>query len=110
MKRLSQQDWKSVALSYLLLVFTGVVGCSRYSAISPEAYQYTKALYSVCNRRDELRLTNVAQQIDTARAESQLTANEADWLDEIIIVAQAGNWQEATRNARQLMEAQVEGR
>jgi hypothetical protein len=109
MQQWSQIMWKFVCLSALMIVLTAVVGCGRYATVGPEAYQYTKALYSVCNRHDLPRLTRIAQQIDIARIESQLTAAEADWLNDIIAVARAGRWQEATRDARQLMEAQVAG-
>lgn len=95
-------------IAFVSLTCLGLLtGCSRYSAVSPEAYQYSKALYSVCNRQDEPRLAKVAEQIDTARTSAQLHATEADWLDEIIASAQAGDWQDATKDARRLMEAQV---
>ncbi len=84
-------------------------GCSRYDKVSPAAYEYSKALYSVCNCHDETRLSNLALHIDTAETESKLTGREADWLHDIVATAQAGEWQEATQDARQLMEAQVEG-
>ena len=91
-----------------LLVALGLsVGCSRYSEISPTAYEYSKALYSVCNRQDETRLALIAEQIASARAAAQLQEAEADWLGDIIASAQAGDWQVAARDARQLMEAQV---
>ncbi|MGI9429041.1 MAG: hypothetical protein ACR2NM_10310 [Bythopirellula sp.] len=82
-------------------------GCARYSTVSHEAYQYSKALYSVCNRQDEPRLTMVAEQIETARAAQQLQKTEADWLTDIVATAQAGDWQDASKDARRLMEAQV---
>jgi hypothetical protein len=90
-----------------LTAFGFSAGCSRYSTVSNEAYQYSKALYSVCNRQDEPRLAMVAEQIETARAAEQLQETEADWLIEIVATAQAGDWQDATKDARRLMEAQV---
>ena len=90
-------------LSFLALL----VGCAQYSTVSSEAYQYSKALYSVCNRRDEPRLAKVAEQIETARAADQLQETEAGWLSDIVATARAGDWQDATKDARQLMEAQV---
>ena len=95
----------------LLLALTALglcTGCSRYAEVSPAAYQYSKALYSVCNRQDAPRLTKVAEQIETARAAAQLQQTEADWLNAIVAAAQAGEWQDATKDARRLMEAQVE--
>lgn len=84
-----------------------LAGCSRYSEVSPTAYEYSKALYSVCNRQDEPRLAMVAEQIETAHAAAQLQDTEATWLAGIVATAQAGDWQVATQDARQLMEAQV---
>lgn len=96
----------SLLLACCILALTG---CSRYDKLSPTAYEYSKALYSVCNRHDQLRLSSVALQIETAETESQLSDREASWLHDIVARAQAGDWQEATRDARRLMEAQVEG-
>ncbi len=86
-----------------------LTGCSRYDKVSPAAYEYSKALYSACNRHDETRLSTIALRIDNAKTGSQLTVREADWLHDIVAMAQAGEWQEASQDARQLMEAQVEG-
>ena len=99
--------FRILALSVFLPL---AIGCARYSKVSPGAYQYTKALYSVCNRHDEPRLDEVARQIRDASADSQLSAEEVDWMEDIIATAQAGDWQVATKDARRLMEAQVEGR
>ena len=85
-------------------------GCGKYSEVSPEAYQYSKALYSVCNRKDGSRLHQVAQQVEAAGSAAQLSAEEVDWLSDIITTAEAGDWQVAAKDARRLMEAQVEGR
>lgn len=93
-----------------LLILPSVCGCARYDTVSPQAYEYSKALYSVCNRQDEPRLLTVADQIETAAAESQLTGQEVNWLSSIVSTAQSGDWQDATKDARRLMEAQVVGR
>ena len=103
MKKSSHTHILALSLAAMALA----AGCSRYAELSPEAYQYGKALYSVCNRQDQPRLTLVAEQIETARAADQLQPSEADWLTEIVATAQAGQWQDATKDARQLMEAQV---
>lgn len=100
--------------SRTLLLVMGVAtvlnaGCSSYDKVSPTAYEYSKALYSVCNRHDAPRLISVASQIETATTDAQLTGREADWLHEIVATAQAGDWQQASLDARELMEAQVEG-
>ncbi len=99
----------SLTTATALVAFLAI-GCSQYSDISPVAYKYSKALYSVCNRQDASRLSKLAEKIEAARTASQLTDEEFAWLSGIVASAQAGEWQVATRAARQLMEAQVEGR
>jgi outer membrane murein-binding lipoprotein Lpp len=96
----------SQRLNVLLLVLA-LVGCSRYAELSSEAYEYSKALYSVCNRRDAPRLQKLAVHLETARAEARLTEREADWLAQIVATATAGDWPAATREARRLLESQI---
>lgn len=108
---MTQQFFRRKMIRFVPLVaIVLAAGCSRYSTVSPVAYQYSKALYSVCNRHDEPRLTDVAAQIETARGQEELSDQEADWLADIVATAQAGEWQDATQDARQLMETQVVGR
>jgi len=101
---------KEIAAMVLLLTVGLLVGCGSYAEVSPEAYQSTKALYSICNRKDAAQLDKMADQTATARAESKFTSKEADWINDIIDTARTGDWQSATKKARQLMEAQVKGR
>ena len=87
------------------------MGCAQYSRISPEAYEYSKALYSVCNRQDTTRLVTVSEHITAAHAEARLTAEETEWAWQISWQppkGAIGKWQPWKR--RQLMEAQIEGR
>ena len=94
-----------------LLAFVGCtcIGCGSYGKVSPQADQYSKALYSVCNRHDQPRLDTVADQIETALISAELSQREADWLHTIVTTARDGDWENASRDARELMEAQVEG-
>ncbi|QEG35540.1 hypothetical protein [Bythopirellula goksoeyrii] len=79
----------------------------KYGDVSKLTYEISTALYSCCNLQDETRLATIDEQIQAASEGSQLTAKEARWLQEILDLAQEGNWQEAGQNARNLMQDQV---
>ncbi|MCG8449305.1 MAG: hypothetical protein MI725_06990 [Pirellulales bacterium] len=95
------------ALWTCFLVVGVLAGCGGYDQISPNAYQYSKALYSICNRCDEAKLTQLLDQLATAREKQELTSTEAAWLSDIAATAQAGDWPAAAKEARQLMEEQI---
>lgn len=97
------------SLGLLAVAMFTTAGCSQYDKVGPQAYEYSKALYSVCNRHDEPRLGRVASQIEQAAAGAELSGTEAAWLNDIVATAQAGDWQVASKDARRLMQAQVEG-
>ena len=82
-------------------------GCGSYGEISPQAYQYSQALYSICNRCDEAKLARLVDQLAIAREKQELTGTEAAWLNDIVATAKAGEWPAATLAARQLMEDQI---
>ena len=90
-----------------LLIVCLLVGCGGYEEISPRAYQYAQALYSICNRQDDAKLMDFVKQLDTAIEQGQLTSQEATWLNEIVMKSKAGEWSSATQEARQLMEDQI---
>lgn len=95
----------------LVLVLLGVVvlrGCS-YGEISPEAYEFAKALYSICNRQDATRLQAFEDRIAAAAESSQLTQNEHAWLQQIVATARSGDWENAMLETRRLMADQVRG-
>ena len=82
-------------------------GCG-YGKISPKAYEHAKALYSICNRKDKQRLTRYATLLREARTQGEISPKEADWLDDIVQEAQAGEWEDAAAKARRMMTDQVE--
>ena len=84
------------------------VGCSYYQGISPTAYQYAKALYSVTNRRRSEKLYQVSGLIAASQQEGQITEQEVEWLERIIEDARNGDWQTAQKVARQMMSDQVQ--
>ena len=96
---------------WLLLVVVALLtqsGCG-YGKIGPKAYEFAKALYSVCNRRDEARLEKIAQMVEEAKTKGELTDKESAWLQDIVDRARDGDWEEASASAREMMEDQVEG-
>ena len=98
-----------LALGGILAMLTMFRGCGGYGEVGPGAYEHAKALYSICNRQDASRLEQFASSLKGAADAGEVTANEQEWLAEIVALAQAGDWQEATASARQLMEDQVQG-
>ena len=92
-----------VCLSCLLFV----VGCSGYGEVSPEAYQYSQALYSVCNRQDQGKLDRFRDKLAAAIEKHELSHQEAGWLNDIVATAAGGDWKSASSSARKLMEDQV---
>ena len=91
----------------IALVCLACLGCGQ-ETIGPEAYQYTKALYSLANRRAAERIDAVETQIKAATADEKLSKRESQLLLAICQRCRDGDWTEAQREARQLMEDQVE--
>ena len=105
-QRLARRD----ILAVIILLVSLIAGCQRYGDVSPEAYGYAKALYSACNRRDEDGLSDLKRSIEDVSTAGKLNEREANWLLEIISAAESGDWENATRDSRQLMEDKVKGR
>ncbi len=80
---------------------------SGYGEVSDKTYEIATAMYSVCNRQDAAKLTSIDQLVQKRRADSSITIEEARMLREILELAQAGDWQTATGEARRLMNDQV---
>ncbi len=97
---------RSILKSLFLLGFCA--GCSDYPTISPSAYQYAKALYSLTNRRQTEKLDRVSDLILKSQQAGDLTEEEVEWLKSIIDDARRGQWQAAQQEARQMMSDQVE--
>ena len=92
----------------LLVVSFFVIGCNQYGEVSPKAYQISSALYSVCNRKDESRLGSVEQLIADAATAEELSSSEHDWLLAIVEAGRGGNWDSAAKDARRMMEEQIQ--
>lgn len=89
-----------------LLTLLPLSGCG-YPAVSPKTYEISKALYSVCNQKSTERLEIVQTLIQSSLKEKEINEREAGWLNAIVASANAGNWENATQEARRLMEDQT---
>lgn len=91
-----------------LVLLVSMIGCQqRYGEVSPTAYEYAKALYSIANRRDAGRLDLVESQLAVSIRENLLSAQEQAWLQQIVSASRQGNWTAATRDCRTMMEEQA---
>lgn len=89
-----------------MLTIFAVAGCG-YGEVSPETYQYAKALYSLSNRQQEERLAMVEEKIAAAAESGEISSTEAGWLQAICADCRSGDWQKAQSAARRIMQDQV---
>ena len=85
-----------------------VQGCGQYGKVNEATYEYAKALYSICNRRDSERLEQCANMIYEAAEKEELSGTEASYLTGIIEAARNEDWKESLVMSRQLMVDQLE--
>ncbi len=84
------------------------LGCGGYGKVSPETYEFAKALYSATNRQSTESLDRAEEMVLAARDAQELPAEESAWLLAIVADARNGDWEGANREARRLMTDQVE--
>lgn len=77
-----------------------------YGEVSPRSYQFSKALYSACQAKNDAHLAKAEEML--AKDAESLPANELRWLNSIVAMARDGNWESAAANARRMMEDQVQ--
>lgn len=105
----TQLKWTNYGVVALASVLLAVApGCGGYGEVSPQAYEYAKAIYNVTNRKAEDRLAKLSKQIDASRQAEEISTTEADWLRDILKQAGDGNWKKANKQARAMMEDQVQ--
>ena len=104
---LKTQSALIVIAACALFVLTQNIACRKYGDVSPKAYDIAKALYSVCNRKDETALERVEQLIDEAAANSEISDDEQGHLLDIVTTARTGDWQTAMGDARTMMSDQI---
>ena len=77
-----------------------------YGEVSPQTYQYSKALYSACQAKNESHLQKIQEMLQSS-PEDALSDTERGWLEAILSQALEGQWEGAARKARRMMEDQV---
>ena len=82
-------------------------GCSDYGPVSPATYDFAAAMYSICNTKSADRLIAFEQKLVEAKQGGSITAQEAEWLEEILESARAGQWQSAAAASRKMMVEQA---
>lgn len=106
---MSRQSLIAVAITVaLVLTIIAVKGCSGYGTVSPTTYQYAKALYAVCNRKDADGLDSAFNMIGESAEAGEISSREFGWLSEIVDQGRTGEWLEAQKMARQLMSDQAD--
>ena len=73
---------------------------------SEEAFKTVDALYTAIRNHDEKQIADCEQRIKAYRANNQLPAGAADFLEGIIAKSRAGSWDQATRSLYDFMVAQ----
>jgi hypothetical protein len=96
-------------LLILAALLAACVGCG-YDDVSPESYEYVIALYSITNRQDTNSLETLRGTLEAATGAGELARHEAGLLLEIVQCAADGDWKQANRDCRRLLDAQVKGR
>lgn len=89
------------------LLLTMTSGCGD-GEVRLQAYQYSKALYSICNRQDVARLDQIVSGVERDLASGQLSEQEAEWLMAIVNQAQHADWERASQTARSSLEDQIQ--
>jgi hypothetical protein len=93
-------------LSAISFVFLAIVGCG-YGEVSPTAYGYAKALYTLSNTQAANRTDEVANKIAAAAEAGEVTQREAGWLNDICEQCRRGDWAGAQEAAKRMMRDQV---
>ncbi len=94
---------KQVTISLMLVLMTG---CG-YGEVSPKSYEIAKSLYNITNRKLTDSLEIITVEIETAQKNNEISSKEAEWLGAIVEKAERKKWQQAMKEARQMMEDQI---
>lgn len=92
----------SLALAGLILV----AGCG-YPRVSPAAVELTKVIDTVCNLRTAAQIEPARKLVLERFEEGRISAEEREILEEVLDVADSGQWESAATRCRRLLEAQT---
>ena len=97
----------SIALFVVVLILGSFWWANRgYGTVSPQTYEFSKAIYGACLARSEQRLDKIEEML-AEPANDAIPAHERKWLEAIISNARAENWKTASEKARSMMEEQT---
>lgn len=77
-----------------------------YGEVSPQTYQYSKALYSACLSKNEAHLEKIQEMLQSTQAQAMPDA-ERKWIEAIAAQAAQGQWDSAAKQAKRMMTDQV---
>lgn len=97
----------SLICALLLGIVLTICGCG-YGKVSDKAYDYARALYTVCNLKSPQRLEKVELQLQQASADQDLSEQEKKWLLDIVSLAKRNQWDAAAKSARRMISDQIE--
>jgi len=94
--------------SMLLVVIVIQLNACGYPEVSPKTYEISKALYSVCNQKNQERLQTVKALIQSSLENKEINKDEAQMLNKIVAQASEDQWESAMLESRSLMEDQID--
>lgn len=94
---------------FFLATVSLTVGCGReYAGASEQTYKIATALVAICDRKVEPKLAEVETLIEEGVKNDSVSEREANYLQDIVEQARAGEWEAAEEKARQVLSDQVE--
>ncbi|MFG0265923.1 MAG: hypothetical protein ACF8AM_12360 [Rhodopirellula sp. JB055] len=75
--------------------------------LDDQGYDASVALYRICNQKDMESLQKVAEQVAQWQTEGKISAQSYASVQQVIELANEGDWSQAGRECRRMMEDQV---
>jgi hypothetical protein len=97
--------WRSTAAFFGVVVLGFAVWflfAGSKIRLSDEGYEISKSLYAACNLQDNKRLDSVKKVMEPLA----LSPKEKMRFDDILQLAEEGQWKAATQRARELLQSQ----
>ncbi|MEO9590104.1 hypothetical protein [Rhodopirellula bahusiensis] len=98
--------WACIAIAVVGLAFY-FYPRSRVE-LDDQGYDASVALYRICNQKDTESLQTVAEQVAQWQTEGKLSEQSHASLQRVIDLADEGDWNQASRECRRMMEDQVQ--
>ncbi|TWT70716.1 hypothetical protein [Crateriforma conspicua] len=99
--------WLWISIAAVLLIGLAVSFWPSTTPLSDDGYDLTMALYNACNRRSEVAIEQLQDQVETKASAGQLSTDATSALRSVIDDAKAGRWQPAMVRCRELMDDQI---